>query len=236
MNTILVVITLVSLIVAVTMSVVASRLVREERRRSDARVAALATEIHIEEPAQSVIASPAGKSDLPLGQDNAGADLFAPALQVSGRSRLPVFVMLGALIVGGVAAVAVVFSGSGPASAASRSHTEAGSASSAIRAGGAPLELIALGHERDGDGLTVRGVLRNPPAGVQVRQLTATVLLFNHDGGFVGSGRAPVRATTLEPGAETTFVVTVPAVDGVERYRVSFRTDDHVVPHVDARS
>jgi hypothetical protein len=70
-----------------------------------------------------------------------------------------------------------------------------------------------------------------------VRQLTVLVLLFNHDGGLAGSGRAPVQATTLEPGSETTFVVTVPAASGVERSRVSFRSaDDHVVPHVDARS
>jgi hypothetical protein len=94
---------------------------------------------------------------------------------------------------------------------------------------------MALGHERDADSLTVRGVLRNPANGKALGQLTAVVLLFNHDGGLVTSGRAAVQAPTLEPGAETTFVITIPGVADVGRYRVSFRTEDGVVPHVDRR-
>jgi len=81
----------------------------------------------------------------------------------------------------------------------------------------------------------VRGVLRNPASGKELGQLTAVVLLFNHDGMFVASGRAVVPAPTLEPGAETTFVITIPGVADVGRYRVSFRTEDGVVPHVDRR-
>ena len=99
----------------------------------------------------------------------------------------------------------------------------------------APLELLTLGHERDADSLTVRGVLRNPASGKELGQVTAVVLLFNHDGGFVTSGRAAVQAATLGPGAETTFVITIPGMADVGRYRVSFRTDDGVVPHVDRR-
>jgi hypothetical protein len=94
---------------------------------------------------------------------------------------------------------------------------------------------MTLGHERDADTLTVRGMLRNPASGRELTQLTAVVLLFNHEGGFVASGRAAVQAPTLEPGAETTFVITIPGVADVGRYRVSFRTTDRVVPHVDRR-
>ena len=50
------------------------------------------------------------------------------------------------------------------------------------------------------------------------------------------SGRAAVQAATLGPGGETTFVVTVSGAADVERYRVSFRTEHDVVPHVDMRS
>jgi hypothetical protein len=39
----------------------------------------------------------------------------------------------------------------------------------------------------------------------------------------------------LAPGSETAFVVTVPHANEVGRYRVSFRSDDRVVPHVDRR-
>jgi hypothetical protein len=60
--------------------------------------------------------------------------------------------------------------------------------------------------------------------------------MFNQNGAFVTSGRATVDASALEPGAEAPFVVTVPGAADVGRYRVSFRTDDHVVPHVDKRS
>ena len=78
-------------------------------------------------------------------------------------------------------------------------------------------------------------VLRNPASGKELGQLTAVVLLFNHDGGFVASGRAAVEAPKLEPGGETTFVITIPGAADVERYRVSFRIEDRVVPHVDVR-
>jgi hypothetical protein len=99
-----------------------------------------------------------------------------------------------------------------------------------------PLELVALGHQRDSNGLIVRGVLRNPSSGSEVSHLTAVVLLFNRDGGYIASGRAAVQTSTLGPGGETTFVVTVPGASDVERYRVSFRTERNVVPHVDLRS
>jgi hypothetical protein len=68
-----------------------------------------------------------------------------------------------------------------------------------------------------------------------VDRLTAVVLVFNRDGGFLASGRAVVESPALEPGGESTFVVTVRDAGDVARYRVSFRTDDRVVPHVDRR-
>jgi hypothetical protein len=98
-----------------------------------------------------------------------------------------------------------------------------------------PLELIALGHERAGNQLTVHGLVRNPASGAAVSQVGVVVSVFNHDGAFTTSGRAPVEQATLAPGGESTFSVTVPGVDDVGRYRVSFRTDQRVIPHVDRR-
>ena len=66
--------------------------------------------------------------------------------------------------------------------------------------------------------------------------LTAVVFLFTRDGGFLASGRAAVESPAAGTGRESTFVVTVPAAADVDRYRVSFRTDDHIVPHVDHRA
>jgi hypothetical protein len=99
----------------------------------------------------------------------------------------------------------------------------------------APLELVALGHERDGKQLTVRGVVRNPSGRSDVDGLTAVVFLFDRDGNFVTSGRAGVVAA-VAPGGESTFAVTVPEAGDVSRYRVSFRAGDRVVPHVDRRN
>jgi len=99
-----------------------------------------------------------------------------------------------------------------------------------------PLELVALGHERDGESLIVRGIVRNPASGAAVDRLTAVVFLFNREGGFLSSGRVAVETSALRPGTESTFVVTVPGAGAVERYRVSFRTDDRIVPHVDRRA
>ena len=98
-----------------------------------------------------------------------------------------------------------------------------------------PLELVALGYEREGDRLTVRGIVRNPSSGAPLDALTAVVFLFNGDGRFLGSGRATVESPALGPGGESAFLVTVPGARAVGRYRVSFRSEDRVVPHVDRR-
>ncbi len=233
MDIILVVITLLSITVATAMSIVAWRAVRNERRRSDARVSALAADIH----GRDTMRTPDG--DLPLREGPAVSTrpMFARAQPTPGRPRLTVAAALGVLAVGASAALVVVLGGAGrssvvePRSNAARRASAVGDRTAAP----APLELMALGHERDSDSLTVRGVLRNPAGGKEVSQLTAVVLLFNHDGGLVASGRAAVQAPTLEPGAETTFVITIPGVEEVGRYRVSFSTEDGVVPHVDRR-
>jgi hypothetical protein len=83
--------------------------------------------------------------------------------------------------------------------------------------------------------LTVRGVVRNPAAGVDMGRLTAVVILLSPDGGLVETGRAEVDASALRAGGESAFAVTVPRAGDVGRYRVSFRTDDQVVSHVDRR-
>jgi hypothetical protein len=98
------------------------------------------------------------------------------------------------------------------------------------------LELVALGHDRDRDRLTVRGIVRNPLSGSPVNQLTAVVVVYDRTGGFLTTGRALVQVPSLGPGGESTFLVTIPGAAEVGRYRVSFRSEDRVIPHVDTRS
>jgi hypothetical protein len=99
----------------------------------------------------------------------------------------------------------------------------------------APLELVSLRHERRGPRLSVTGLVRNPAAGTPVNELTAVVFLFDQQGGFITSARAGVDFLKLAPGDETPFVIAVDAPNSVARYRVSFRNEAGIVPHVDRR-
>jgi len=239
----LLLVTLISVVLAATMTVIAWRMSQEEQRRSAARVAALAADIHD---------VPAGRRDLPFPERElplrlAGetavrapfAEMFAGPPEAKTGTRLAVVVMIGVIVFGSAATVAVVFGrGASRDVRAGNGNDQVGGAGRAATPNppaAVPLELTALGHERDGDHLTVRGIIRNPTGGTAVNGLTAVVFLFKADGGFSGSGRAAIASTALAPGSESTFVVTVPGATDVARYRVSFRTDDRVVPHVDRR-
>lgn len=99
-----------------------------------------------------------------------------------------------------------------------------------------PLELVSLSHQRQNEKLAVSGLVRNPAAGDPIQNLSAVVFLFDRMGTFVTSSRANVDFLKLGPGDESPFVVAIDAPPTVTRYRVSFRTDDGVVPHVDRRA
>jgi len=259
----LLLVTVASMVVAVIMGVVAWRIAGEEGRRSEARIASLAADIHaapIVAPARWADAGVPHRAEIGLRVEPARL-ASAPARASAGQpwhdelelqpgaavasnpglfmatqtpptgSRWPVVFGIGTLAVGAAAALAIVLS-AGPRSVA---HDRGAVPAATPAPAAVPLELIALGHERDGDRLTVRGVVRNPAAGAAIGGVTAVVFLFNREGGFLASGRMAVQSSTLLPGGETTFVVTVPGASDVGRYRVSFRTDDRIVPHVDRR-
>ena len=63
------------------------------------------------------------------------------------------------------------------------------------------------------------------------------VFVFDGQGSFLASSRAPLDFTTLSAGEESPFTVTLsPAPAGAARYRVSFRREDSgVVQHLDRR-
>jgi hypothetical protein len=249
MDITLLIISLLSLLLAAAMSAVAWRMVRDERLRSAARVAALAAEIH-----EGVDGRPAAEPELALNvvAPRGSSEMFSATRTTGANSRLALAAMVGALLVGAAATIGILgggqtpvtlppaepssgTSGSGVADrAAAGLHKPADPGSTPHRT--MPLELVALGHEREARGLTVRGVIRNPAGGADVDHLIAVVLLFNGEGGYIASGRAAVGADKLSPGGETTFVVTVAGAPDVERYRVSFRTERDVIPHVDVRS
>jgi hypothetical protein len=120
--------------------------------------------------------------------------------------------------------------------AAMGNRSTGAAASAAVAAEKAPLELMSMRHTREGTTLTVTGLVRNPPGGAQARRVTAVVFAFDRTGGFTASGRAPLDFVVLEPGDESPFVVTIPNVTEVAKYRVSFRTEDGMMRHVDRRA
>jgi hypothetical protein len=260
--TLLLIVTVVSVLVALVMTVVAWRASGEERRRSEARVSALAADIYSDDlelrddapsapsiaprPQASMFRTPASAFAAPAARDEhavAPDGLFGSAAQPAERGPRSAIVGGVAVLVGAIAVVVLMLSAGShqaPTGQARRGDIvdtpAVENASNVEKAGAsAPLELVALGHDRDGDRLTVRGIVRNPVSGGPVDRLTAVVFMFDRDGGFLGSGRATVETAALGPGGESTFVVTVPGAASVGRYRVSFRTDDRIVPHVDRR-
>ncbi|MDP2388842.1 MAG: hypothetical protein Q8N52_00835, partial [Acidobacteriota bacterium] len=98
-----------------------------------------------------------------------------------------------------------------------------------------PLELVSLRHDRKNEKIAVSGLVRNPAAGKPVERLAAVVFLFDRQGTFVTSAKAEVDFLKLGSGDESPFVVSLEAPATVARYRVSFRTDEGVVPHIDRR-
>jgi hypothetical protein len=250
-------ITIVAVIIAFTTSIVAWRAVREERRRSDARVVALARDIHgapadgLDLDLQGRAAPQAGSlratmagSEMPRIATASPDPMFATMAPARSGSRFGLALAIGCFVAASVGAAAIVLSGAPPTaplnaespSASDRTPAVAPANRNATVRSIAPLELLALAHEREGDTLTVRGTIRNPASGSEMNRLTAVVFLFDRDGGFLSSGRAAVESPALIPGGESTFVVTIAAAGDVARYRVSFRSGDQIVSHVDKRS
>ena len=145
----------------------------------------------------------------------------------SGRQRnlaVAAIVLFGLVLVGGYW---TVFGDRSSATTLSAANSASPSAS--------PLELVSMRHERRGSRLAVTGLVRNPVAGAPVDRLAAVVFLFDQQGGFITSARANVDFLKLSPGDESPFVIDVEAPSSVARYRVSFRNDAGIVPHVDRR-
>ena len=246
MDIVLLAITIVSLVVALVMSVVAWRASRDERARSAARVAALAAAARLDQPAadtvmvqKPIVARPVAAPPRPapwnppsaphsVGQAEQFGDSFlgsAVAVPPSGGRQRGLAIAASLLFV--VVVVGGYFSIYGGGSGRNTTEQTAASAS--------PLELISLRHERRNSRLAITGLVRNPNGGTAVEKLAAVVFLFDQRGAFVTSSRADVDFTQLTPGDESPFVINVDAPNNVARYRVSFRTDAGVVPHVDRR-
>jgi hypothetical protein len=265
MEALLVVITLVSLAMTIVLGAMLVRLMRDERRRSDARVAVLrdmadmadmagAAARH-QEALDPVRTAPA-RATPPIEpnvrwESYATSELdpddldLAPARADGASARGDLFVRPDVrsawprrlAVAASILLVATV------ALVALRPRSSASGSTSGIppRAASAQapglLELLSLKQAQDTGTLTITGLVQNPRDGQPLSKIVAIALLFGADGTFLATGRAPLDFTVLRPGDESSFVISVPVSGPVARYRVGFRSDDgRVIGHVDRRS
>jgi hypothetical protein len=212
---ILIVVTVVSMLIAATTSIVLMRWRREERLRSEARVALLRD-------------LAADQDDLRLRTDDP-VDVDRP--QIFQAETEPAPWLRRALAASAVAAVVLTMAWGWSLVPATRPSPAASSSAAPM-----PLELLSLRHAQEADAFTVTGLVQNPRGSHQLRRVEATVLLFDSRGTMLTSGRAPLDFTALAAGDESPFLIRVPVTTAVARYRVGFRgPDGQVLGHVDRR-
>ncbi len=246
MDTVLLIITLISAATAIVAFASARRLRRVDRERSDARVASLA---HAADgPTDGGWTSVGGEmqwSPEPASQGIRDSGFGIRAARASREervsasserlfgtverdepsgSRLPLLAAAALIVMLGGALIFLNTSASNDhaATVAQVNHAE-------------PLELVALGHAREVSVLTIKGTVRNPSSGVKVEGLTAVISLLDRAGALVSTKDVPLDYRALGPGEEAPFTVSIPDPGSIARYRVSFRAGTDVVPHVDRR-
>jgi len=233
MDTLQLVITAVSVVVAVVASVIAWRVTRAAGRRSAARVAPLAAAADVTNiRAEARAAAPAPAELLDFAPTTSGDGAQAPAGGLFGtpiadsgsgtrQHGLLAAAAVVAVLVGGAGLIFVV-GGRGPAAP--------------IAAATTPLELVALGHTRIDGQLAVSGVVRNPAGATAADALEAHVRVFDAAGIMIVTRSAPLDTVSLTPGAEAPFSVTMGPAETAARYRVSFASRGTMLAHVDRRT
>ncbi len=248
MDVVLLMLTTLSLAAAAGFGFLSWRVGREEREREQARVAALTTAMTGPSAVRGrdETAPPSlrgfGETGPRLGE-TFPLEADAPETQVAvgsvferateglrGRPTIKVAV-IGAMVVTMVIGAII---GARMSDNAAVSTTPTRREAVATNAP-APLELMSMRHQREGTTLTVSGLVRNPSQGVAMNGVTAVVFAFDRSGAFLASGRSALDFSALGPGDESPFVVSIPNVLDVARYRVTFRSGSGVVRHIDRR-
>jgi len=222
----------ISLMMAFAMGIVAWRVIREERRRSDARVASLLTQLG---------RPPDASSDMSSGPHTHGwvppppLETVAPDPLSEPRSRRLFAAVTGPSVslrpfLATLAGVGVVLALGTVAMLSGRDTPPPGLSERAT-----PVELLSLAHAKQGEYLAITGAVRNPTDGVDRGRLSVMASVFDRDGTLIGTGQTPLPVRALAPGSETPFTISMPDADRINRYRISFAQDQIGVPHIDRR-
>lgn len=263
MDILLTAVTALSLLMAAAMALVVMKLLRDERRRSDARVAALMEMASTDVPAQADFplkpeATPKVTGSFRLQPETRPVRSHAgPAARLDDLDLRPgtgEVAGVGDLfaepersspwgrrlaVIASLAAVVattgwVLFGSESRVASQQQAHLTPPAAAATTPP---PLELLSLRHTQESGRLTITGLVQNPRGAAPLTRVVATAFAFGPDGTFLASARAPLDFTSLGGGDESPFVVTVPVTGTVARYRVGFRAEDGtVIAHVDKRS
>jgi len=237
------IVTVLALLMTIGMGIVTWRLVREERRRSAARLSALAAELTRQDTskrppvptAPSTTPIPTVDTRLQPSTSRGGTGEPVAAFSLSSidlfqtrsegtedwKRRLAGFGVAGVVFVTIVSVAVLTFPDGRQTSQALEEHQ-------------VPVELLALTHEHQDGILAISGTVRNPGNGQAERYLTVMALALDGEGIVVATGRAPLEREILAAGAESSFAVSLPVQDAT-RYRISFLFEDTTVPHLDRR-
>jgi hypothetical protein len=249
-----------ALALAVAMTLVAVRLMRGERDRSAARVAALASSLDDTESDDLTIAPMPDADDEFVSEPEDVYEALSfrePAYAPPPRRAANAGPMFAAtdepkapgrrwLALGAVAMLMAVIGSGGylllrpatlsatgePAVPESESGTATVSRVNQLK----PIELLSLKHTVDNGTFSLVGLVVNPLDGARLPAVSAVVYLFDKDGTYFASGKAPLEFRALGPGEESPFTVHIPNVKSIGRYRVGFRREDgSVIAHLDKR-
>ena len=251
MDTMMWVIVAGALALAIGMAVLAWRLLRSDRERTEARAAMLRQLAFEPEPPlnERAFQAPIAASFEP----SFGATVDRenpPTRRLMAVAVVVVFMAIGAGSVYGIYGPSSEDEGgegaaasangdettSAPGGVANATHD--GNAARALRRRGevAPLELLSLSHRTEAGDFVVAGLVQNPIDGRPAASVMAVVYVFNAQGEYFASGKASLEFASLAAGAESPFIVRLPKTAGVTRFRVGFRAQDGaVVAHVDRR-
>jgi hypothetical protein len=232
MESTLLIITIASLALTIVLGVTVTVILLDNRRRSRARAEVLAEMAAASAPAAGPVSALDDFEILPVEPVVSSSDLFTPHHEPSAWPKRMA-------VAGAIALVVIVapvvrpgvqrFGGSTATPPAARVAAESDTATHL-------LELLSLKHDQEANALKITGLVQNPRQGAPLTRITATAMLFGSDGTFLASGRAPLDFSTLRPGDESGFVITVPVSAPVARYRVGFRAEDgRIIGHVDRR-
>jgi hypothetical protein len=208
----MVTITLLSMAMALSLSVVVWRMVRDDRRRSEARVHAL-TDLVVRPDIRASAPAPA-------------IALTPPPQPSPWGTRAAIVACLG------LALTTIVLM-------TLTAHTRASMPrprEAAVAVNPARLELLSLRDSREGGILTIAGLVGNPRGAAALRDVKVSAELFDSSGTLVTSATAALDVRTLAAGDQSPFVLSVATARGVARYRVTFlNADGSVIQHVDRR-